>query len=667
MSEGTSRDHAAVHAEVAARLRRVGALNGAGGSGSTIGTKRPNNTSNISRLLHPPSADSGNGNDKSNSGAERLAPVATSSASLGSNSSTAPSGGSGRKLLHWTPEQWRQFEAAPRYAKVMPTAKFLPIRAPLSSLYEIHYASDRSDYTPSSLMEKLLASTRSGPVVNVGLVIDATGSDHYLYDAKEWDDWDVKYVKLSTLIPEDTDSNTRREAEEQLTLQFFEQVEKHKASAMKDMDIMVYGAFGYNIVGFLTVRYLIEYCGLNLNAALKEFADALPPGLYSADHLERLYRRYFATLPSSASSVKCPAPPKWESSDVGDSSGTKFGSDILTDEDRQNRFVPKEKPRSSAAASAPVGGAASSNASTPTNRGSFNGPPAPTYKPPLYIPPDREEINNRPTKRRKIRTWVDEVLPLSYGESLDTGSEEHARVLKALEKLTGVEGFPGCEAVPLTATHISSEAFKKRGCLTASYLVTWRARGRRCLLFVSSEGTYIVSRDMTFTKVPMKFPRRRSPAESHVNTLIDGIIVEDEDHGNKVARYLAFDLVFLEGTPVWQKKLEKRLQCLQNEIILPRKNDQTFDYTKEPFRVRMKDHFRLAKAEFLLTKFVKDVTHEVDGVIFTPTEAPYNLGGFENDDPVFKFVASEGNGIPGLDGSITQRRLLQYIQTIPPK
>lgn len=60
--------------------------------------------------------------------------------------------------------------------------------------------------------------------------------------------------------------------------------------------------------------------------------------------------------------------------------------------------------------------------------------------------------------------------------------------------------------------------------------------------------------------------------EFQANTLIDGLIVEDQDHDTKVARYLTFDILFLEGTPIWQKKLEKRLQCLQNEIIVPRKN-----------------------------------------------------------------------------------------------
>lgn len=48
--------------------------------------------------------------------------------------------------------------------------------------------------------------------------------------------------------------------------------------------------------------------------------------------------------------------------------------------------------------------------------------------------------------------------------------------------------------------------------------------------------------------------------------------MEDQDQDTKVSRYLAFDILFIDGTPIWQKKLEKRLQCLQNEVILARKN-----------------------------------------------------------------------------------------------
>jgi hypothetical protein len=49
--------------------------------------------------------------------------------------------------------------------------------------YEVHFSA-RKSYAPSALMEKLIADTRSGSVLNVGLVIDATGSDTFLHDVK---------------------------------------------------------------------------------------------------------------------------------------------------------------------------------------------------------------------------------------------------------------------------------------------------------------------------------------------------------------------------------------------------------------------------------------------------------------------------------------------------
>ncbi|TYZ56906.1 hypothetical protein PybrP1_006072 [[Pythium] brassicae (nom. inval.)] len=564
-----------------------------------------------------------------------------------------------RKLLHWSPEQWRAFETTPPHAKLVARARILPMRSPLSTLYEIHFAQQKV-LTPSTLMEKLITDSRSGTVVSLGTVIDATGGDAFLYDPKEWDDWDVEFVKLKVAVPDDIAESERQTHDDAMVAAFFVAVEKHKAGDNGDMDIAVYGASGYTLVGFLIVSYLVEHCGLGLDAALSEYAAAAPPGVYSQHYLERLYRKYFSTLPTPSTRVSCPAAPKW---DVGKKNRAEsIGPEALSESDRASPFVRKANSVIGATSSRP-------QAATPVGNGKPTyTPPPPVYKAPLYIPPDRADANARPSKRRKIRSWVDEVAPLSFGDVVDASSEEHANVAKALEALTGLDGFPGCETIPLTATHVADQAFSQKGCLTKTYLVTWRARGRRCLIYVSKFGTFVVSRDMTFTKVDMKFPRKRAPAEGQVNTLIDGLLVEDEDHGTKVARYLAFDILFMDGTPIWQKKLEKRLQCLQNEVILARKNDPSFDYAKEPFRVRMKDHFRLVKTEYLLQKFVQSVTHEVDGVIYTPTEAPYNLGGFECDEPIFKFVSSEaGGGIPGLDGSISERRLLSYIQGMPHK
>uniref|UniRef100_A0AAV1V6X9 mRNA capping enzyme adenylation domain-containing protein n=1 Tax=Peronospora matthiolae TaxID=2874970 RepID=A0AAV1V6X9_9STRA len=563
----------------------------------------------------------------------------------------------GRKLLRWDAARWQLFERTPPYTTRLKSAPLLPMRAPLSSVYEIHFSS-RKSHVPSVAMEQLIVDTRSGSVVNVGLVIDATGSDTFLHDVKEWDDWDVQYVKLK--VDGSEDEKIGREVHDDKMAQAFRKtVVSHLEGERKDMDVAVFGIDGYNFVGFLIVSFLVEHCGLNLDAAVKDFAVSTPPGIYSRHYLTQLYRKYFSTLSSELTQLIVPAPPRWENEEVRKrESELPVGIDVVTDQDRENKFVRTEKATIVSAVSTRDAPVESGRSTTPSSV-----PGAPVYRAPMYIPPDRQQ--QRSTKRRKVRSWIDEVEPLTYGETLATSSAEHEQVIKSLRKLTGVEGFPGCETIPFTATHVAEGAYKRKGALTKAYLVTWRARGRRCLLYVASVGIYVVSRDMTFTKVNMKFPRRRATNECQVNTLIDGLIVEDRDHGTKVARYLAFDVIFLEGVPTWQKKLEKRLQCLQNEIIVPRKNDKSFDYTKEPFRVRMKDHFRLGKTEYMLTKFAKSVTHEVDGVIYTPSEAPYNLGGFECEEPIFKFVASEGGGIPGLDGSISEQRLLQYIDSIP--
>ncbi|CAI5726476.1 unnamed protein product [Hyaloperonospora brassicae] len=563
----------------------------------------------------------------------------------------------GRKLLRWDAARWQQFERTPPYTSRLKSAPILPMRAPLSSIYEIHF-STRKSYAPSVVMEQLIVDTRSGAVVNVGLVIDATGSDTFLHDVKEWDDWDVQYLKLSVDGTADEETNPDVH-DDKMAAAFCKSVANHLAGERKDMDVAVFGAQGYNFVGFLIVSFLVEHCGLNLDTAVEEFAVSTPPGIYSRHYLQRLYRKYFSTLPSEETQLTVPAPPRWEKDEIGKhDSEAPIGNEVITEQDRGNKFVRSNKTAVVSTISAKDVSVGNGRTVTPV---SVHG--APVYKAPMYIPPDRQD--QRSAKRRKVRSWMDEVEPLAYGETLATSSAEHEQAIKSLKKLTGVEGFPGCETIPFTATHVAEGAYKRKGALTKAYLVTWRARGRRCLLYVASGGTYVVSRDMTFTKVDMKFPRRRAPNECQVNTLIDGLIVEDQDHDTKVARYLAFDVIFLEGVPTWQKKLEKRLQCLQNEIIVPRKNDKSFDYTKEPFRVRMKDHFRLAKTEYMLTKFAKSVTHEVDGVIYTPSEAPYNLGGFECEEPIFKFVASEGGGIPGLDGSISEQRLLQYIDSMP--
>lgn len=57
-----------------------------------------------------------------------------------SKSESAPRG-SERKLLHKSAEQWSAYEKTPTHMKVVPSARILPIRCPLSSLYVCEYIS----------------------------------------------------------------------------------------------------------------------------------------------------------------------------------------------------------------------------------------------------------------------------------------------------------------------------------------------------------------------------------------------------------------------------------------------------------------------------------------------------------------------------------------------
>ncbi|KDO27794.1 hypothetical protein SPRG_07393 [Saprolegnia parasitica CBS 223.65] len=553
----------------------------------------------------------------------------------------------GRKLLPWSPTEWTAWQKTPMFGAVV--KNLLPVRAPLAPLYEIHYDESFAGGSPSDLMEGLIQKSARGDRINVTTVIDASGNGCYYHDAREWDDWDVQCVKLP---PFEDDVPPKA-----IVKAFCDAVQKHVAANEPDTHVAVFGGYGYNVAGFLIVSYLVEHGNMHLLEAIDLYKKTNAPGIYSVPCLQALYRRYYAMLKSPESRLSVPAPPSWDTSAAHVDPSLTIGSEVLTDDDKATPFVRSAalvvaQPVVAAAASAPV-----------VHRPKAFAPPP--FAPPPYVPPPAP-VEVAKTKKRKIRTWEDDVEPFPFGTPVPEDSKEHEKLVSVVQQLTGVDGFPGSETMSLTKIHIRDPALDKPGSLTKSYLVTWRARGIRCLLLGLKDGVYLVSRRMTFTKVNVKLPRKRALHENTDMTLVDGVLVQDQDGDTVVPRYLAYDIIAWENTPVWKGKLEKRLQCLQNEIILPRKSDKHLDLEAEPFRVRMKDHFRLEKAEHVLRTFIPRITHDVEGLIFTPKNAPYGVGGYECDEPQFKFVVdSAASMMGGLDGSLTENQLLQYIKSIP--
>lgn len=84
----------------------------------------------------------------------------------------------------------------------------------------------------------------------------------------------------------------------------------------------------------------------------------------------------------------------------------------------------------------------------------------------------------------------------------------------------------------------------------------------------------------------------------------------------------------IQAQPVGECDFNIRLQCIEREIINPRHEKMKtglIDKTQEPFSVRNKPFFDIYTSRKLLEgNFAKEVSHEMDGLIFQPIGVSVN-------------------------------------------
>lgn len=71
--------------------------------------------------------------------------------------------------------------------------------------------------------------------------------------------------------------------------------------------IGVHCTHGFNRTGFLIVSYMVEKMDCAVEAALMAFASARPPGIYKADYIKELFRRY----DDEEDAIAAPELPSW--------------------------------------------------------------------------------------------------------------------------------------------------------------------------------------------------------------------------------------------------------------------------------------------------------------------------------------------------------------------
>ncbi|KAL5013443.1 hypothetical protein ScPMuIL_007713 [Solemya velum] len=186
-------------------------------------------------------------------------------------------------------------------------------------------------------------------------------------------------------------------------------------------------------------------------------------------------------------------------------------------------------------------------------------------------------------------------------------------------------GFPGSQPVSMDIPNL--EFIKKK-----PYKVSWKADGTRYLMLIDGPNeVYTFDRDNTVFHVPnLQFPKRKDLNGHLFSTLVDGEMISDKVDGKDVPRFLIYDIIQFEGQEVGKTDFERRLLCIEKEVIGPRyvKMQQgALDKTKEPFSVRAKPFWDVSVCRKILDGgFANQVSHEVDGLVFQPSSDPYVPG-----------------------------------------
>ena len=119
--------------------------------------------------------------------------------------------------------------------------------------------------------------------VKIGLWIDLCNTSRW-YERRNIETLDCKYVKVSC--------RGHGEAPSVEQVNTFVTICRRFSQQNPLEIIAVHCTHGFNRTGFLISSYLIETEDWSPEAAVLEFAEKRPPGVYKADYIEELFRRY---------------------------------------------------------------------------------------------------------------------------------------------------------------------------------------------------------------------------------------------------------------------------------------------------------------------------------------------------------------------------------------
>lgn len=513
------------------------------------------------------------------------------------------------------PARWL---GCPRKANQIIVDKFMAFKVPLCSNFDKNVPI-ACRFNMAMLIEPFRRNNYNG---KLGLVIDLTNTDRFYDVNTEVKQQGIKHYKMNCKGHGETPTPD--------TTKLFISIVDNFIRQHPTEIIGVHCTHGFNRTGFLICAYLVEKLDFSIDMAVALFAQCRPPGIYKQDYINELFKRYADEFNNEVAIA--PPTPNWEEpaaqpENFPQSSHTSNLDDDFSDDDACpedddepdpfiNLLETSNQPGQNA-------GADTSGTSDDLKR-------------------------TRGVKRgRNERTKLNPVFcePSIMGVEACTDPDEVSRVQTVCQMIIGWKGknFPGAQPVSMDMRNVNNLR-------THKYMVSWKADGTRYLMVVLGRGkVYMIDREnCVFCVRNLQFPHRKDLDKHLSNTLMDGEFVMDVDpnSGQKIPRFLIYDIMKFENDDVGKISFQVRLQCINKEIIFAR--DEAFRQGKlnkqiEPFSIRQKLFYKLSDTKKLLSPdFEKQITHGIDGLIYQPVDLPYTGG---RSDQIFKWKPSTMNSV----------------------
>ena len=579
-----------------------------------------------------------------------------------------------------------------------PVTGFLPLKAPIDLAAHQDDADEEFEFNVSMFMERQAADGHL-----IGLVVDLTTPQPdgtKLYDTEEWSrDWDVEYVSLPCTPPLSEKAWDGESApwvepvpSEEAVNKFIATVGRFWSQPQNQRrHVAVHCVTGINVSGAMIARFLMR--NANVGPVLAAFARSRPPGIYSPDILEAIWRAKLADTPMPGGKKTTdggwvqPQPPKWHplpyraidrTSAAGASAPTSTSSSSAQAAMPPPTMPPPAMPPPAMPPPAmppptmppPAASAAAAKPAVPA----FADPPAPSAGKRAapeqnQMPPPKRAAVDSGASKATVAAGVEEgaVAMRSVGTRVDAA--EAAVLRTQCDALIGLpassaDQLPGyTHGAPLLHPHL--EAMKAS---VDGWLVTWKAEGARCLLMVGGAAggiagvSYLFDGDGGVYKLPpMAWPRANLPMGSPGPMVLAGEIVSDSDGASAapVWRMLCYDLLALDGRPLSAMPLSKRMALIGAEVLNPRKAPaHASAVAAEKLRVRQKDCFRLKHVPHLLTKFIPKLSHPAKGLVFVASDAKLSADGASTR--AYDWYSSRGGADDA--GAVAQGELVAFAE-----